>query len=118
MGAVYPTWIGEMKFDEVTAEAKEEVSKEGKAKNLKQQAAIAIPKEKGYKESLADKLAENLDPKKTDPTQTNRNNVQSRVKKYGKDGMKKIPMAGKGASAEEIGKIQDKHNKKKKNLQF
>ena len=39
-----------------------------------------------------------------------------RVKKYGKDGMKKIPSAaGKGASAEEIGKIQDKHNKKKKN---
>jgi len=37
------------------------------------------------------------------------------VKKYGKDGMKKIQSAaGKGASAEEIGKIKDKHNKKKK----
>ena len=38
------------------------------------------------------------------------------VKKYGKDGMKKIQSAaGKGASAEEIGKIKDTHNKKKKN---
>ena len=37
------------------------------------------------------------------------------VKKYGKDGMKKIQSAaGKGASAEEIGKIKDQHNKKKK----
>ena len=37
------------------------------------------------------------------------------VKKYGKDGMKKIQSAaGKGASAEEIGAIKDKHNKKKK----
>jgi len=36
------------------------------------------------------------------------------VKKYGKDGMKKIQSAaGKGASAEEIGKIKDQHNKKK-----
>jgi len=36
------------------------------------------------------------------------------VKKYGKDGMKKIQSAaGKGASAEEIGAIKDKHNKKK-----
>ena len=36
------------------------------------------------------------------------------VKKYGKDGMKKIQSAaGKGASAEEIGKIKDKHKKKK-----
>ena len=36
------------------------------------------------------------------------------VKKYGKDGMRKIQSAaGKGASAEEIGKIKDKHNKKK-----
>ena len=35
------------------------------------------------------------------------------VKKYGKDGMKKIQSAaGKGASAEEIGKIKDQHNKK------
>tara|TARA_B100001057_G_C22826212_1_gene941543 strand:- start:1401 stop:1784 length:384 start_codon:yes stop_codon:yes gene_type:complete len=38
------------------------------------------------------------------------------VKKYGKDGMKKIQSAaGKGKSAEEIGKIKDQHNKKKKN---
>jgi len=37
------------------------------------------------------------------------------VKKYGKDGMEKIQSAaGKGASAEEIGKIKDQHNKKKK----
>jgi len=37
------------------------------------------------------------------------------VKKYGKDGMKAIQSAsGKGASAEEIGRIKDKHNKKKK----
>ncbi len=36
------------------------------------------------------------------------------VKKYGKDGMRKIQSAaGKGASAEEIGAIKDKHNKKK-----
>jgi len=36
------------------------------------------------------------------------------VKKYGKDGMQKIQSAaGKGASAEEIGAIKDKHNKKK-----
>ena len=41
------------------------------------------------------------------------------VKKYGKDGMKKIQSAaGKGASAEEIGKIKDKHNKKKKEPQL
>jgi hypothetical protein len=36
------------------------------------------------------------------------------VKKYGKDGMKKIQSAaGSGASAEEIGAIKDKYNKKK-----
>jgi len=36
------------------------------------------------------------------------------VKKYGKEGMRKIQSAaGKGASAEEIGAIKDKHNKKK-----
>ena len=36
------------------------------------------------------------------------------VKKYGKAGMKAIQSAaGKGASAEEIGAIKDKHNKKK-----
>jgi hypothetical protein len=35
--------------------------------------------------------------------------------KYGKEGMKKIQSAaGKGASAEEIGRIKDQHNKKKK----
>jgi hypothetical protein len=38
------------------------------------------------------------------------------VKKYGKEGMKKIQSAsGKGASAEEIGKIKDQHRKKKTN---
>ena len=37
------------------------------------------------------------------------------VKKYGEKGMKKIQSAaGKGASAEEIGRIKDKYNKKKK----
>ena len=36
------------------------------------------------------------------------------VKKYGKEGMRKIQSAaGKGASAEEIGAIKDKFNKKK-----
>ena len=36
-------------------------------------------------------------------------------KKYGEKGMKKIQSAaGKGASAEEIGRIKDQHNKKKK----
>ena len=36
------------------------------------------------------------------------------VKKYGKEGMRKIQSAaGKGASSEEIGAIKDKHNKKK-----
>jgi hypothetical protein len=118
MGAVYHNMDYEMKFDEVTAEAKEEVAKEGKAKNLKQQAAIAISKkEKGYKESLADKLAENLDLKKKTDQDTDESGIMYKagVKKYGKDGMKKIQSAaGKGASAEEIGKIKDKHNKKKK----
>lgn len=38
------------------------------------------------------------------------------VKKYGKDGMKAIQSAsGKGASAEEIGRIKDKHRKSKTN---
>ena len=38
------------------------------------------------------------------------------VKKYGKDGMKAIQSAsGKGASAEEIGRIKDKHRKTKTN---
>ena len=38
------------------------------------------------------------------------------VKKYGKEGMMKIQSAsGKGASAEEIGKIKDQHRKKKTN---
>ncbi len=37
------------------------------------------------------------------------------VKKYGKAGMKAIQSAaGSGASAEEIGRLKDKHNKKKK----
>ena len=39
----------------------------------------------------------------------------TRVKKYGKDGMKAIQSAArKGASHEEIGKIKDKHDKRKK----
>ena len=52
-----------------------------------------------------------------DKLSTNESGIMYRagVKKYGKDGMKKIQSAaGKGASAEEIGKIKDKHNKKKK----
>ena len=40
------------------------------------------------------------------------------VKKYGKDGMTAIQSAaGKGASAEEIGRIKDKHNKKKESIE-
>lgn len=39
------------------------------------------------------------------------------VKKYGKDGMKKIQSAaGKGASHEEIGKIKDKHDKTREDV--
>ena len=135
MGAVYHNMDYEQKFEEVSESADcgcdthETHSKckddcdcdpvtEGKAKNPKQQAAIAISKkEKGYKESLADKLAENLDLKKKTDQDTDESGIMYKagVKKYGKDGMKKIQSAaGKGASAEEIGKIKDKHNKKKK----
>jgi len=72
-----------------------------------------------YKESLASKLQNKLkesSKKKTDQS-TDESGIMYKagVKKYGKDGMKKIQSAaGKGASAEEIGAIKDKHNKKKK----
>jgi len=72
-----------------------------------------------YKESLANKLQSKLkesSKKKTDQS-TDESGIMYKagVKKYGKDGMKKIQSAaGKGASAEEIGAIKDKHNKKKK----
>ena len=55
------------------------------------------------------------DPKPEDE-ETDESGIMYRagVKKYGKDGMKAIQSAaGKGASAEEIGAIKDKHNKKK-----
>ena len=72
-----------------------------------------------YKESLASKLQNKLkesSKRKTDQS-TDESGIMYKagVKKYGKDGMKKIQSAaGKGASAEEIGAIKDKHNKKKK----
>jgi len=72
-----------------------------------------------YKKSLASKLQNKLkesSKKKTDQS-TDESGIMYKagVKKYGKDGMKKIQSAaGKGASAEEIGAIKDKHNKKKK----
>tara|TARA_B100000900_G_scaffold190270_1_gene161176 strand:- start:3338 stop:4060 length:723 start_codon:yes stop_codon:yes gene_type:complete len=72
MGSVYHHMDYEQKFDEVqeakqttekynhdrgSKKKKEDVANEGKAKNTKQQAAIAIAKkEKGYKESLAQVL--------------------------------------------------------------
>ena len=41
--------------------------------------------------------------------------IVANIEKYGEKGMKAIQSAaGKGASAEEIGKIKDQYNKKKK----
>ena len=72
-------------------------------------------KETDYKESLHTKLSEQLKKKIDQDTDESGIMYRAGVKKYGKDGMKKIQSAaGKGASAEEIGKIKDKHNKKKK----
>ena len=144
MGAVYHNMDYEMKFDEVTEgkgkatcgckddcghcggdHTMAEVGKEcsccgNKIKEIKNEAPVDKKKEKkakDYKESLANRLAENLNLKKKTDQDTDESGIMYRagVKKYGKDGMKKIQSAaGKGASAEEIGKIKDKHNKKKK----
>ena len=62
-------------------------------------------------------IATKMAKKESKDQETDESGIMYRagVKKYGKDGMKKIQSAaGKGASAEEIGKIKDKHNKKKK----
>ena len=68
---------------------------------------------KSVKMATATKMAK----KESKDQETDESGIMYRagVKKYGKDGMKKIQSAaGKGASAEEIGKIKDKHKKKKK----
>lgn len=71
---------------------------EGKYKNDAQRKAVhAAKSEKGYKKNESGIM------------------YKAGVKKYGEKGMKAIQSAaGKGASAEEIGKIKDQHNKKKK----
>ena len=68
-----------------------------------------------YKDTLNKKLAESK--KKVEDKETKESGLQyyTGVKKYGKDGMKAIQSAaGKGANHEEIGKIKDKHDKRKK----
>ena len=68
-----------------------------------------------YKDTLNKKLEESK--KKVEDKETKESGLQyyTGVKKYGKDGMKAIQSAaGKGANHEEIGKIQDKHDKRKK----
>lgn len=58
-----------------------------------------------------------MDQIKTEDKEVEESGIMYRagVKKYGEKGMKKIQSAaGKGASAEEIGKIKDQYNKKKK----
>ena len=73
------------------------------------------PTKEDYKASLQNKLSEQLKKKIDQETDESGIMYRAGVKKYGKDGMQKIQSAaGKGASAEEIGKIKDKHNKKKK----
>tara|TARA_B000000609_G_C24157050_1_gene341174 strand:+ start:133 stop:1107 length:975 start_codon:yes stop_codon:yes gene_type:complete len=68
--------------------------------------------ESSYKDMLSKKLEESKD--KT--TKESGLQYYTGVKKYGKDGMKAIQSAaGKGANHEEIGKIKDKHDKRKKN---
>jgi len=67
--------------------------------------------ESSYKDELTKKLEESKD--KT--TKESGLQYYTGVKKYGKDGMKAIQSAaGKGANHEEIGKIKDKHDKRKK----
>ena len=68
-----------------------------------------------YKYTLNKKLEESK--KKVEDKETKESGLQyyTGVKKYGKDGMKAIQSAaGKGANHEEIGKIKDKHDKRKK----
>ena len=66
--------------------------------------------ESSYKDMLSKKLEESKD--KT--TKESGLQYYTGVKKYGKDGMKAIQSAaGKGADHEEIGKIKDKHDKRK-----
>ena len=68
-----------------------------------------------YKDTLNKKLEESK--KKVEDKETKESGLQyyTGVKKYGKDGMKAIQSAaGKGANHEEIGKIKDKHDKRKK----
>ena len=68
-----------------------------------------------YKDTLNKKLEESK--KKVEDKETKERGLQyyTGVKKYGKDGMKAIQSAaGKGANHEEIGKIKDKHDKRKK----
>ena len=67
------------------------------------------------KDTLNKKLEESK--KKVEDKETKESGLQyyTGVKKYGKDGMKAIQSAaGKGANHEEIGKIKDKHDKRKK----
>ena len=68
-----------------------------------------------YKDTLNKKLEESK--KKVEDKETKESGLQyyTGVKKYGKDGMKAIQSAaGKGANHEEIGKIKDKHDKRKR----
>ena len=68
-----------------------------------------------YKDTINKKLEESK--KKVEDKETKESGLQyyTGVKKYGKDGMKAIQSAaGKGANHEEIGKIKDKHDKRKK----
>ena len=104
MGSVYHHLDYEMKFDEMS-EAKKakpdflDMDKDG-------------DKKEPMKKAIKDKEAK----KESKDQETDESGIMYRagVKKYGKDGMKKIQSAaGKGASAEEIGKIKDKHKKKK-----
>ncbi len=88
-------------------------------KNLKKKESLTL--DSIYKNRLQEQLDSKLQAKKKDDIATDESGIMYRagVKKYGKDGMKKIQSAaGKGASAEEIGKIKDKHNKKKTTESF
>ena len=68
-----------------------------------------------YKDTLNKKLEESKKKVKDKETKESGLQYYTGVKKYGKDGMKAIQSAaGKGANHEEIGKIKDKHDKRKK----
>ena len=59
-------------------------------------------------------LSKKLEESKDKTTKESGLQYYTGVKKYGKDGMKAIQSAaGKGADHEEIGKIKDKHDKRK-----